>query len=187
MTGSLMLDSVSGSGFSSSVGMLAANAQARETGNKFGALIDGIKAGSDSDSTDKRASSNATNGSISSSSMTSDPRLPGDFITSLAVKNPTKTDHYANPVGAAANNGLKGKIDKTSKLYEQSLELESYLVKIMLSSMRSTVTKSGLGGENDFAGKMYEDMQYDQLSRTVTQNAGFGLADQVYLQLKGNS
>jgi Rod binding protein len=90
-------------------------------------------------------------------------------------------------VGAAANAGQKGTIDKTSKLYEQALELESYFVKMMLSSMRNTVTKTSLTGENDFAGKMYDDMMYDELSRTVTKQAGFGLADQVYLELAGKS
>ncbi len=83
------------------------------------------------------------------------------------------------------HSGQKGKIDKTSKLYEQALELESYFVKMMLSSMRNTVTKSSLTGGNDFAGKMYEDMLYDELSRDMTRSAGFGLADQVYLQLEG--
>ncbi|MBR7064939.1 MAG: rod-binding protein, partial [Treponema sp.] len=30
---------------------------------------------------------------------------------------------------------------------------------------------------------MYEDMMYDEYSTAVTKNAGFGLADLVYLQL----
>ena len=56
---------------------------------------------------------------------------------------------------------------------------------MMLSSMRDTIHKSELSGKNDFAGKMYDDMLYDELSRDVTKSAGFGLADQVYLQLSG--
>ncbi len=63
------------------------------------------------------------------------------------------------------------------------MELENFFVKIMLSTMRSTVQKSGLAGEDSFASKMYEDMLYDEYSRALTKNAGFGLADQVYLQL----
>jgi len=109
--------------------------------------------------------------------------LPGDFITSFALTNPTDADRTASLTGAAANSGLRGSVDKTSKLYEQALELESYFVKIMLSSMRNTVQKSPLSGDTGFAGKMYEDMLYDELSRDVTRGAGFGLADQVYLQL----
>ena len=87
------------------------------------------------------------------------------------------------PIGAAANAGQEGRVDRTSKLYEQALELESYFVKIMLTSMRNTVQKTGLNGEESFASKIYEDMMYDELARTVTQSAGFGLADQIYLQL----
>lgn len=179
MTSSLMLNSVPGSGFSSSVGLLAGNMKAQETERKFGSLVDGIKAGLDNNENKKS--------SFSSSEIKNDPRLPGDFISSFTIEHPTQDDHAAKASGAAANIGMKGSVDKTSKLYEQALELESYFVKIMLSSMRSTVTKSSLTGENNFASKMYEDMQYDELSRTVTQNAGFGLADQVYLQLEGNS
>jgi len=59
------------------------------------------------------------------------------------------------------------------------------MVKIMLSSMKNTVQKSEFSGSDNFAGNMYDDMLYDELSRTVTRSAGFGLADQVYLQLSG--
>ncbi len=189
MTGSLALDTMSKSSFSSSVGLLAGNAKAQETERRFGALIDGIKAGIDDNGKDDRNAKPSASGMTQTANaivrQANDPRLPGDFISSFSIENPTKTDHASQPVGAAANSGQKGTIDKTSKLYEQALELESYFVKMMLSSMRNTVTKSSLTGENDFAGKMYEDMLYDELSRDMTRSAGFGLADQVYLQLDG--
>jgi flagellar protein FlgJ len=163
------------------MGLLAGNAKAQETERKFAALVDGIKAGSD----EKKTS--GTPKSISSSQVMNDPRLPGDYISSMKIEHPSAADHAANPVGAAANSGQKGTIDKTSKLYEQALELESYFVKMMLSSMRNTISKTNLSGGNDFAGKIYDDMMYDELSRTVTKQAGFGLADQVYLELAGKS
>ncbi len=50
----------------------------------------------------------------------------------------------------------------------------------MLSEMRKTVHKTN---EGDFASKMYEDMLYDEYSTAMTKNAGFGLADQIYLAL----
>ena len=54
----------------------------------------------------------------------------------------------------------------------------------MLSSMRNTVTKTNLSGkQNEYAQNMYEDMLYDELSTTITKSAGFGLADQIYIQL----
>ncbi|MDR0388953.1 MAG: rod-binding protein [Spirochaetaceae bacterium] len=78
----------------------------------------------------------------------------------------------------------KALVDKTSKLYETCLELEGFLVKTLISGMRSTVQKSGLIDEG-FAGKMYEDMLYDEYAREFTRNAGFGLADMAYLELTG--
>jgi Rod binding domain-containing protein len=75
-------------------------------------------------------------------------------------------------------------IDKSDKLYEQCLELETFLVKTLISSMRNTVQKSGLVDEG-YAGKVYEDMLYDEYARDFTKNAGFGLAEQAYLELTG--
>jgi len=124
------------------------------------------------------------------SAVTKSAQLPGDYLRPFAIPNPTQADRHAQPQGIAAN-ALQCKdvhkitIDKTSQLYQQALELESYLVKIMLNSMRSTIGNSFFTGKDNFAGKMYEDMMYENLSRTVTQNAGLGLADQIYIQLNG--
>ena len=74
-------------------------------------------------------------------------------------------------------------IDKDSELYKLCLELETFLVKNLLSSMRNTVQKSGLIDES-FAGKMYEDMLWDEHAKEFTKNAGFGLAEQAYRQLR---
>ena len=75
-------------------------------------------------------------------------------------------------------------IDKTDKLYEQCVELEIFLVKTLIGSMRSTVQKSGLINEG-FAGKMYEDMLYDEYARDFAKNANFGMAEMAYLELTG--
>ena len=74
-------------------------------------------------------------------------------------------------------------IDKNDRLYELCLELETFLVKNLLTGMRNTVQKSGII-EEGFAGKMYEDMLWDEYSKDFTKNAGFGLAEQAYRQLK---
>jgi flagellar protein FlgJ len=76
------------------------------------------------------------------------------------------------------------KIDKTDKLYEQCLELEIFLVKTLVGSMRNTVQKSGLIDEG-YAGKMYEDMLYDEYARNFAKNASFGMAEMAYLELTG--
>jgi len=88
------------------------------------------------------------------------------------------------PETQAANAPSAVTIDKTSDLYKQCLELEIFLVKNMLSSMRNTVQKSGLI-EEGFAGKMYEDMLYDEYARKLTVNANFGMAEMAYLELTG--
>jgi len=57
-------------------------------------------------------------------------------------------------------------------------------VKMMLSSMRSTLSGTSINGEEkSYAQNMYEDMLYDELAISMTKNAGFGLADQIYLEL----
>ena len=149
--------------------------------SKFQSLIDGIQAG---------MNNSESKSTLSSSQIIEDGRINGDYTSSLAGAFNNIADKAALPSGAAANAaGAHGyspdiKIDKTSKLYQQSLELESYFVKIMLSSMRNTVTKTNLSGkQNEYAQNMYEDMLYDELSTTSTKSAGFGLADQIYIQL----
>ena len=155
-------------------------AQMQQEMNKFQSLIDGIQAGMNSES----------KSTLSSSQIAEDGRINGDYTSSLADAFNTPADKASRPVGAAANavgaHGLSSNemIDRTSRLYKQSLELESYFVKILLSSMRNTITKTNLGGsQNEYAQNMYEDMLYDELATSVTKSAGFGLADQIYLQL----
>ncbi|MDR0503901.1 MAG: rod-binding protein [Treponema sp.] len=76
----------------------------------------------------------------------------------------------------------KNDIDTTGKLYELCLELETFLVKNLLNSMRNSVQKTGLI-DNSYAGKMYEDMLWDEYAKDFTKNASFGLAQQAYRQL----
>jgi flagellar protein FlgJ len=89
--------------------------------------------------------------------------------------------HAANTSNGKAATAV---IDKTSKLYEACLGVETILVKNMISSMRNTVQKSGLI-EEGYAGKMYEDMLYDEYAREYTKNAHFGMAEMLYLEYTG--
>ncbi|MDR1420855.1 MAG: rod-binding protein [Treponema sp.] len=82
------------------------------------------------------------------------------------------------PAGGTAS------VDTESDLYKQCEALETFLVKNLLTSMRGTIQKSGLINEG-FAGKMYEDMLYDEYAKDFTENAGFGLARLAYLELTG--
>ena len=123
-------------------------------------------------------------GTLSSSQIAQDGRLNGEYTTGYSGSFTAAADKNALPTGAAANqanpNVKSSKIDKTSKLYESALELEGYFVKQMLSAMRKTVSKAY---EGDFATQTYEDMLFDEYATAMTKNAGFGLADQIYLSL----
>ncbi len=122
---------------------------------------------------------------VASEKISYDGRLNGDYTSGFKGTFTSEADKHSLPRGAAANQAnpnVKTKtIDRTSALYEKSLELESYIVKNMLSSMRKTIVKAN--GESNYAQKMYEDMLYDEYATMMTKNAGFGLADQMYLQL----
>lgn len=91
----------------------------------------------------------------------------------LALAREIPTPGIINPV----------KIDRSSKLYQAAQDFESLFVKQMLSSMRSTVEKSGMmdGGMGE---DIFEDMLYDQYAKNMTQSASFGLADSLYSQLQ---
>jgi flagellar protein FlgJ len=75
-------------------------------------------------------------------------------------------------------------VNLNAKLYEQCQELETFIVKILMKGMRSTVQKSGLI-DTGFAGGMYEDMLYDEYAKSYSKNANFGLAEMAYAELTG--
>ena len=126
-------------------------------------------------------------GTVASSQIAQSGRLNGDYTSGFDGSFTAESDKAALPTGAAANSSKivpNKTIDRTSDLYEKSLELESYFVKMMLSSMRSTLSGTSINGEEkSYAQNMYEDMLYDELAISMTKNAGFGLADQIYLEL----
>lgn len=101
-------------------------------------------------------------------------------------KNKSAPQLAAQTVSDSGSSNVKSnkiEIDKNDKLYQLCLELETFLVKNLLSGMRKTVQKSGLI-DDSFAGKMYEDMLYDEYAKDYAKNANFGLAEQAYLQLR---
>jgi flagellar protein FlgJ len=107
------------------------------------------------------------------------------FSSASAVHSPEKFTDILNRAKANQSeetSPVKTQIDKTSELYQLCLELETFLVKNLLTGMRNTVQKSGFI-DNSFAGKMYEDMLYDEYAKDFTKNANFGLAEQAYRQL----
>ncbi|MCL2765027.1 MAG: rod-binding protein [Treponema sp.] len=110
--------------------------------------------------------------------MNSSPAVhsPNDFAEVLKRAS-------ASSANTAQMRPEEAPVDKNDKLYQLCLELETFLIKNLLTSMRNTVQKSGLI-EEGFAGKMYEDMLYEEYAKDFTKNAGFGLAEQAFRQLK---
>ncbi|MDR1900481.1 MAG: rod-binding protein [Treponema sp.] len=113
-----------------------------------------------------------------------DTPLPGTPARIPAPENPSSP--VTSSLLSASNIISKNKtvVDKTDKLYEQCEALETFLVKTLITGMRNTVQKSGLV-DDSFAGKMYEDMLYDEYAKEFAKNAGFGLAELAYLELTG--
>jgi flagellar protein FlgJ len=122
----------------------------------------------------------------SSAANLSGPESSSDFLRMLerampqAAEPSQSTDGNSSPLFA----GVKANIDKTSELYEACLELETFLLKTLITSMRNTVQKSGLV-DTGFAGEIYEDMLYDEYTKEFTKNANFGFAEMAYLELTG--
>jgi len=90
----------------------------------------------------------------------------------------------AQQTSTAIYSAKKPPIDKTDKLYEACMELETFLIKNLIKSMRSTVQKTGLI-DTGFAGQVYEDMLYDEYAKTFAQNANLGFAEMAYRELTG--
>jgi len=107
---------------------------------------------------------------------------PENFTSVLERAFANKDADEVSDNAAAVSNSAGTKIDKNDKLYQLCLELETFLVKNLVNGMRNTVQKSGLV-DNSFAGKMYEDMLYDEYAKEFTKSANFGLAEQAYRQL----
>jgi len=115
---------------------------------------------------------------LSSEKAVNNPHEFADIIRRNAERSSTANSGVQN-----VSRRTQTTIDKEDKLYQLCLELETFLVKNLLSGMRSTIQKTGFV-DDSFAGKMYEDMLYDEYAKDYTKNAGFGLAEQAYRQLK---
>lgn len=119
-------------------------------------------------------------------------RLASRESFSTYMSASVREEGLAPAEGAAANGGGLGAgragkqqlVDRSSDLYEQCRELETFLMKTLLKEMRKSVPEGELG-DNSFAGKMYRDMLDDEYAAGLARNGGFGLADMAYLELSG--
>ena len=112
------------------------------------------------------------------------PVPAGENSFDALLKRTQKANSQENGETAVIPAGKKNSIDKSDKLYEACLELETFLIKNLLKSMRNTVQKTKLI-DTGFAGEMYEDMLYDEYAKDFAKNAGFGFAEMAYRELAG--
>jgi hypothetical protein len=85
--------------------------------------------------------------------------------------------------GAAPGRSGAAAIDKKSELVAQCREFESIFVKMMLKEMRSSVDKSDSLMSGGWAEDIFQDMLDDEYSKSMANNAGFGIAEQLYREL----
>ena len=103
------------------------------------------------------------------------PLVPRESATELLMRRKAEAARAPSSKGQSV-------IDRSSRLYETCVEFEAIFLKQMLNAMRKTVPRDGLldGG---MAQDVFEDMLYDEYSKSMARSAGFGLADTVYLHL----
>jgi len=107
-----------------------------------------------------------------------------DFAELLRrTQNPAAAGDSAADTGLHRPSGLPAYV-RDEKLYEACVELETFLIKNMIKSMRSTVQKTNLI-DTGMAGEIYEDMLYDEYAKTYARNAGLGFAEMAYKELSG--
>ena len=73
---------------------------------------------------------------------------------------------------------------EATKLKEACRDFEALFIKQMLDTMRKTVNKSGMldGG---MAEDVFEDMLYDEYSKSMADTGDFGIAKLMYSELSG--
>ena len=124
--------------------------------------------------------------------QTRNPFSPLPPAASVATQNSTPGfDELLRMAQNARNTSENGTtisrndpIDRSSKLFELCLELETFLIKNLIRGMRNTVQKSNLI-DTGFAGEIYEDMLYDEYARIFARNANLGFAEMAYKELTG--
>ena len=107
-----------------------------------------------------------------------------DFAELLRRTESARTAQESSAAPSGIQIVQKSAINKNDELYELCMELETFLIKNLIKSMRSTVQKSNLI-DTGFAGEIYEDMLYDEYAKTFSRNANFGFAEMAYRELTG--
>ncbi len=103
--------------------------------------------------------------------MTINPMMSGQMAYD-ANKTSLETDELAR-------RSVSG---DTNELREVCEEFESLFVKMMLDSMRATLSDDTLIPKNS-GEKLFEDQLYDEYAKSISRTADLGIADMMYDQL----
>ena len=76
---------------------------------------------------------------------------------------------------------------KQRELRNACHDFEAIILKQMLDSMRKSVLKSNLLGEEGQASKMYQSMRDDEMAKEMARGKGMGLGEVLYNQLAGRT
>ena len=77
----------------------------------------------------------------------------------------------------------KGQSGDEAKLKRVCQEMESVFLNMLLTTMRASVPKTGLTGEDSHGEEIMQSMLDQELSKNMSQAGGIGLADMMYRQL----
>lgn len=69
------------------------------------------------------------------------------------------------------------------RLWEAAQEFQSLFINMMLKGMRSTLNPEADMLHGGRTQEIFEDMLYDERAKSYSKNAGFPLAEQIYLQM----
>lgn len=121
----------------------------------------------------------------------SSPHIPFSASSSLPERGIDAENSFSELLRRTRNTPAEGASSlspqspaRDERLYEACVELETFLIKNLIKSMRDTVQKTNLI-DTGLAGEIYEDMLYDEYAGKVSRSAGFGLAEMAYRELSG--
>lgn len=100
----------------------------------------------------------------------------------MALAAPISNQLASNPQALDGLRKLANSADSTEGIKAAAKQFESYFLQMMLRSMRETVSQDGLFDSQET--RTFTEMLDQQVSQSVSQSRGFGLADMLVTQIE---
>ena len=104
----------------------------------------------------------------------------------MAITDAASLQYNNSMLNATMNTAKTGRLSEmeSAKLKEACRDFEALFIKQMLDTMRKTVNKSDMlnGG---MAEDIFEDMIYDEYSKSMADSGDFGIARMMYEEMSG--